>query len=270
MGDLTIVTLCQALANITHNRCYYVENSNTCRCVDDMMGPSMKNLFIGNIYFLFIESTAVVSTAPDIMMSEVFLIFFVLGLWLSAIGFCLNQYKSLRRLETQVHYCVNRKDPLNIGEIKIVAREQDSIIYKKKRYSTLLDTHIDHDDLKAMHYVQEYLPKNLRVLPSALAALVVSREDLTANVPLSVPVPTSYNSSGLLTSSIHSPLTTHKELAEEQQPVSAPPSSLKSFVLFNTDINKTNGRPSFLNRTGRKIFNSFLELHVFHTISEFF
>jgi hypothetical protein len=42
MGDLTIVTLCQALANITHNRCNLVENSNTCRCVDDIMGPSMR------------------------------------------------------------------------------------------------------------------------------------------------------------------------------------------------------------------------------------
>ena len=52
-----------------------------------------------------------------------------MSIWLSAIGFCLNQYKSLRRLETQVHYCVNRKDPLNIGDIKIVAREQDSIIW---------------------------------------------------------------------------------------------------------------------------------------------
>jgi hypothetical protein len=41
MSDLTIVTLCQALANITHNRCHLVENSNTCRCVDDIMGPSM-------------------------------------------------------------------------------------------------------------------------------------------------------------------------------------------------------------------------------------
>lgn len=41
MGDLTVVTLCQALANITNNRCHLAENSNTCRCVDDIMGPSM-------------------------------------------------------------------------------------------------------------------------------------------------------------------------------------------------------------------------------------
>ena len=117
------------------------------------------------------------------MLSEVFLIFFVLAIWLSAIGFCLNQYKSLRRLETQVHYCVSRKDPVNIGDIKIVKREQDSIIYKKKRYSTLLDTHINPNDLKAMHYVQQYLPKN-----TSLSALVMHRDDLsptTDTIPLS-------------------------------------------------------------------------------------
>ena len=187
-------------------------------------------------------------------MSEVFLIFFVLGLWLSAIGFCLNQYKSLRRLETQVHYCVNRKDPLNIGDIKIVAREQDSIIYKKKRYSTVLDTHIDHDDLKAMHYVKEYLPKTFIPLPpSAVSALVVSRDDLIANVPLSTTVPTTYNLSGLSTTSTHIPLTTHNELAEEQQqPLSAPPSSLTSFLLFDTDIKKTNECMSYVHRAGKK------------------
>jgi hypothetical protein len=99
-----------------------------------------------------------------------------LALWLSAIAFCLNQYKSLRRLETQVHYCVNRKDPLNIGDIKIVTREQDSIIYKKKRYSTLLDTPINSQQLKAMQYVQQYLPKSI---PSALSALVINRNDLS-------------------------------------------------------------------------------------------
>ncbi len=200
----------------------------------------------------------VVNPAPDIMTSEVILIFFVLGLWLSAIGFCLNQYKSLRRLETQVHYCVNRKDPLNIGEIKIVAREQDSIIYKKKRYSTVLDTHIDNDDLKAMHYVQEYLPKNLKTPRSALAALVITRDDLISNVPLSTITPTVYNSSGPLISSPHTPLSTHNELAEEQ-PLSAPPSSVTSFVLFETDINKPNGRMAFVHRTGKKmIFEKYL------------
>jgi hypothetical protein len=41
MGDLTIAALCYALANITHNRCQYVENSNTCRCVDDIISASM-------------------------------------------------------------------------------------------------------------------------------------------------------------------------------------------------------------------------------------
>jgi len=189
-------------------------------------------------------------------MSEVFLIFFVLGLWLSAIGFCLNQYKSLRRLETQVHYCVNRKDPLNIGEIKIVAREQDSIIYKKKRYSTVLDTHIDNNELKAMHYIQEYLPKNLKTPASSLAALVISREDLTATIPLSNTTSHTYHSPSSLASSTYAPLTVHNESSEEQQPdpepVSAPPSSLASFVLFNTDINKSNGRLSYVHRTGKE------------------
>jgi len=47
MGDLTIVTLCQVLANITNNRCNLVENSNTCRCVDSIMEPSMR------IFYLF-------------------------------------------------------------------------------------------------------------------------------------------------------------------------------------------------------------------------
>lgn len=41
MADLTIVTLCQVLANITHNRCHLIENSHTCRCTDDIMPPSM-------------------------------------------------------------------------------------------------------------------------------------------------------------------------------------------------------------------------------------
>jgi hypothetical protein len=83
------------------------------------------------MFIYLVISPVGVNTSTDMMLSEVCLIFFVLGIWLSAIGFCLNQYKSLRRLETQVHYCVNRKDPLNIGDIKIVTREQDSIIYKK-------------------------------------------------------------------------------------------------------------------------------------------
>jgi len=133
------------------------------------------------------------------MLSELFLIFFVLAIWLSAIGFCLNQYKSLRRLETQVHYCVSRKDPLNIGEIKIVAREQDSIIYKKKRYSTILDTHINHQDLKAMHYVQQYLPINSKkTFPSTL---VIDRDDISNNIPLSPT--TQFNSSNNIFSNLH-------------------------------------------------------------------
>jgi hypothetical protein len=211
------------------------------------------NLFRRKIFvFLFLESTTGVSPAPDVMMSEVLLIFFVLGLWLSAIGFCLNQYKSLRRLETQVHYCVNRKDPLNIGEIKIVAREQDSIIYKKKRYSAVLDTHINHDKLKSMHYVDEYIPKKLKPPPSGMTDLVATREDLPVNVSLSTTVPMFYNPTGFLTSSPYMPLSTHKELAEEQQPLSAPPSSLKSFVLFDTNLNKPNGRMSYVHRTGKK------------------
>jgi hypothetical protein len=180
------------------------------------------------------------------------LTFFVLGLWLSAIGFCLNQYKSLRRLETQVHYCVNRKDPLNIGDIKIVAREQDSIIYKKKRYSTVLDTHISPDKLKAMHYVKEYLPRSLTTTSPAVAALVFSREDLTANIPLSTTTTSLYNSSVPLTPSVYGQLSTHNELAEEQQFPSTPPSSLASFAVFGADNNKPNGRMSFVYRAGKK------------------
>jgi hypothetical protein len=184
------------------------------------------------------------------MMSEAILIFFVLALWLSAIGFCLNQYKSLRRLETQVHYCVNRKDPLNIGDIKIVAREQDSIIYKKKRYSTVLDTHITHDELKAMHYVQEYLPKH----SSSIAALVVRRDDLTANIPLSTT--SLYNLSGPLTPVPHFPLSTHTEVAEEQHSPPTPPLSAASYVLLETDPNKPTGRMSFVHRAGKNIFRN--------------
>jgi hypothetical protein len=208
-----------------------------------------------------LEPIIVVNTAPDIMLSEVILIFFVLGLWLSAIGFCLNQYKSLRRLETQVHYCVSRKDPLNIGDIKIVAREQDSIIYKKKRYSTALDTHVTNEELKAMQYVKEYLPRASTIPTpgsSILAALVFSPEDLTTNVPLSTTATSSYNSLGHLTSSPYIPLSTHSELVEEQPPspplppTSAPPTSLASFVLFETNNKKSNGRTSYVHRLGKK------------------
>lgn len=115
------------------------------------------------------------SSSMEIMFSEVLLIFFVLAIWLSAILFCLNQYKSLRRFETQPHYFGSRKDPLNIGDIKIVAREQDSIIYKKKRYSTLLATPINQQRLKAMRYVT-------KTLPSAMSALVNNRDDPSTNL----------------------------------------------------------------------------------------
>jgi hypothetical protein len=171
------------------------------------------------------------------MLSEVFLIFCVLAIWLSAIGFCLNQYKSLRRLETQVHYCVNRKDPLNIGDIKIVAREQDSIIYKKKRYSTLIDTHMNHEKLKAMHYVQQYLPKPpMKTIQSTVSALVTSPDDLTASIPLSAT--TGVNSS------INNPLSTHDELAEYQS----------SITNVNTDIesNEYSGQISNVHQTTGK------------------
>ncbi|CAF2521070.1 unnamed protein product [Rotaria sp. Silwood2] len=237
MSDLTIVALCQVLANLTHNRCHLLENSNTCRCVDDIIDS---------------KPTTVVSTAPDIMLSEVLLIFFVLIIWLSAIGFCLNQYKSLRRLETQVHYCVNRKDPLNIGDIKIVTREQDSIIYKKKRYSTAPDSHINRDELKTMQYVKEYLPKKITTTSSTTTTttttgvLVVSRENLTANIPVSTTI-SLYNPPGSLTQIPYIPLSTHNELAEEQQLLS--PSSLEPSVLLETDTNKPTDYISYVNRT---------------------
>ncbi|CAF3520327.1 unnamed protein product [Rotaria socialis] len=222
MSDLAIITLCQALANITHNRCHLIENSNTCRCIDNIIDQ---------------RPSAVVSTAPHIMLSEAILIFFVLALWFSAIGFCLNQYKSLRRLETQVHYCANRKDPLNIGDIKIVAREQDSIIYKKARYSTALETHINRDELKSMQYVKEYLPKNASI-SLAMEVLSGSGEDLTSSMPVSTTTTTLYSPSGFLTSTPYVPLSTHNELVEEQQSLSAPPPSLESFVSLETDTNQ--------------------------------
>lgn len=190
MTELSIITLCHALSNLTHHRCTLVENSTTCRCTGNMITPS-KLVLILYVIISFVLITKVsspaVTVAPssNIMFSEVLLIFFVLSIWLSTIGFCLHQYKSLRRLETQVHYCVNRKDPLNIGDIKIVAREQDSIIYKKKRYSTLLDTQMNAEKLKSMQYVQQYLPKtSLKTIPSALSILIHSRDDLTASIPL--------------------------------------------------------------------------------------
>ena len=162
---------------------------------------------------LSVSTTVVVDSSSNIMLSEVCLILFVLAVWLSAIGFCLNQYKSLRRLETQVHYCVSRKDPLNIGDIKIVAREQDSIIYKKKRYSTMPTAHINPEDLKSMHYVQQYLPKSsMKTMPSTLSALVVSRDDLTSTVPLSSTIG--------FHSAINISLTTHDETLEEHATIS--------------------------------------------------
>jgi len=208
------------LANITRNRCTLVENSNTCRCVDDVMGP---------------KPSTVVSTAPDVMFSEVLLIFFVLGIWLSAIGFCFHQYKSLRRLETQVHYCVNRKDPLNIGEIKIVSREQDSIIYKKKRYSTVVDTHVNNEDLKNMHYVKEYLPQSNALLSSATHSLVIDRQDLVAHIPLTVP------------STISHPLSTHDEVSEEQAttPTVVTPLSFISASSLEIESNRNPRRISY-------------------------
>ena len=199
MSPLTIATLCQVLANLTHNRCILAENSNTCRCFSEMVNPSkcVSGSF-SSLSFSASVPTTVVSAAPEMMISEVVLIFFVLALWLSAIGFCLNQYKSLRRLETQVHYCVTRKDPLNIGEIKIVTREQDSIIYKKKRYSTLLDPQLSPERLKAMRYVQHYLPKTslLKTLPNR-----------------------SISKSSDSPSSLQKVLTTHDEVAEEQSTI---------------------------------------------------
>jgi hypothetical protein len=184
-----------------------------------------------------LEPAAIVSTPPDVMFSEVLLIFFVLGLWLSAIGFCLNQYKSLRRLETQVHYCTNRKDPLNIGDIKIVAREQDSIIYKKKRYSTVADTHVNPDDLKRLHYVQQYLPKSLSNGTSDVTGLAFNYDDCLDETPLST-TSTQIMSHALPTAS-HMPLSTHDELAEDQlTAITTAASSSISSISFETNPNR--------------------------------
>ena len=182
MIDLTLADLCQALANRTHQRCFLVNHSLTCRCAlaaDTMATSTYFSQGEHRLTTFRLASPTALNSTPEMMFSEIVLIFFVVAVWLSAIGFCLNQYKSLRRLETQVHYCISRKDPLNIGEIKIVTREQDSIIYKKKRYSTVLDTHIHREQLEAMHYVHQYLPKSI---PSALSAFVYSRDNLTANI----------------------------------------------------------------------------------------
>ena len=46
MNDLTIVVLCQVLSNLTHNRCILIENSNTCRCVGDVVNQS-------KVFFIF-------------------------------------------------------------------------------------------------------------------------------------------------------------------------------------------------------------------------
>lgn len=45
MEELTIVTLCQTLSNLTHNRCTLVENSSTCRCVGDLMQTSKFSIY---------------------------------------------------------------------------------------------------------------------------------------------------------------------------------------------------------------------------------
>ncbi|CAF1424691.1 unnamed protein product [Didymodactylos carnosus] len=126
------------------------------------------------------------SASSDIMLSEVILIFLVLTIWLSAIGFCLHQYKTLRRLETQVHYCVSRKDPQNIGNIKIVAREQDSIIYKKKRYSTTSDTKINRDKSHYIptttttdkHFIIQNESNGIRLSSTAMFVLPTQHEDI--------------------------------------------------------------------------------------------
>lgn len=191
------------------------------------------------------EPSTVVSAPPDVMFSEVLLIFFVLAIWLSAIGFCLHQYKSLRRLETQVHYFGDRKDPLNIGDIKIVSREQDSIIYHKKRYSTMIDTHVKNADLRRLHYIKDYIPAS-RISPSgAINALVIGREDLVANVPLSV------TSSIPTPSAKHLPLSTHEEVSEDQTTQAEVPPSSMPLSSSEADSNRTHVRPLYAARTGK-------------------
>ncbi|CAF4893044.1 unnamed protein product, partial [Rotaria socialis] len=67
--------------------------------------------------------------------------------------------------------------------------EQDSIIYKKKRYSTLLDTHVNTEELKNINYVQQYLPKNpLPTIPSTLSNSAINQVDLPDNTPVSIVV----------------------------------------------------------------------------------
>ena len=42
MSELTIVTLCHALSNLTHNRCTLVDNFNTCRCIGELISLSKR------------------------------------------------------------------------------------------------------------------------------------------------------------------------------------------------------------------------------------
>lgn len=203
--------------------------------------------------FLFLGPTTVLGSPPHIMLSEACLIFFVLAIWLSAIGFCLNRYKSLRRLETQSHYFGNRKDPLNIGDIKIVAREQDSIIYKKKRYSTAPEGHINYEELKAMQYVKEYLPKPATPIPSSIGTISVNEENLSSNLCIPTSTASLYNLSGPIPLIPHTPLSTHNELAEEQQLPLLPSQPSQSTVVSENNASKSAGCVLDINQNGKQL-----------------
>ena len=241
MIDLTVVSVCRILSNLTNHQCYLVESSTVCRCTVDFSNLSKSILcfktFLIQIVIYLASSKSVVHEATNIVLSEVFLIFFVLAIWLSSIGFCLNQYKSLRRLETQVHYCVNRKDPLNIGTIKIVAREQDSIIYKKKYYST---THDTHEPLKDLHYVQQYSPNNsMQTIPSMLPTLVLNQDEFKNTV--------SPSATDEFTLATNIPLSTHPQVTAYR--LSTP--CLKTGIESNQHVVKI---PDAAQRTSNNIF----------------
>ena len=200
-------------------------------------------------FLLSLETTSIVPTAPEIMFSEVILIFFVLAIWLSAIGFCLSQYKSLRRLETQAYYCFSRKDPLNIGDIKIVTREQDSIIYKKKRYSTVLNTQINDNDLKAIQYVKEYLPGNVTktTLSSTGPRTVIQENRHPNDMSLSTSV---YSSPESLTSVSYTQFSSHNKPTKERHTSLAP----TSYFLTETDILKPSDGIADTSQAGKSLF----------------
>ena len=106
-----------------------------------------------------------------------------------------------------------------------------------------------------MHYVKEYLPKSVltpTIPSSAVTALVFSREELTANVPLAMTTTNNYLPAiSMSTLTSYTPLSTHDELAEEQQSPNEPVAPCASLVTCEGNANKHNDRMSFARITGK-------------------